>query len=133
MVAPLAVSVVVLGVSTGTAGAAVRSRTDSFTFRNSAGTSVTCTVQNVQDLSASGVLHLSTTISGPADCEADFIEQYQSYNRRSDGEPQTPYVEGRGRSLSSTYDDVAAPVRSGYLMSFPACDCGFDYQLSQPK
>jgi hypothetical protein len=133
VVAPLAVTALGLGLGTAPAGAASLSRTDSFTFTNPAGARVTCTVQSVQDLSDGGSLAVSTTLSGPADCTANYMDLAVLYQRRSDGESDSAFQEGQGTSLSYTVDDVAAPVRSQHFVQVDACGCLYRYYLSQPK
>ena len=133
MVAPLAATALGLGFGTGTAGAAALSRTDSFTFTNSAGARVTCTVESVQDLAGDGSLTVSTTLSGPADCTASYMDLAVLYQRRSDGESDSAFQEGQGTSLSYSVDDVAAPVRSQHFVQVGACECLYRYYLSQPK
>jgi len=133
VVAPLAVTALGLGFGSGTAGAAALSRTDSFTFTNQAGARVTCTVESVQDLSDDGSLTLSTTLSGPADCTASFMDIGVVYERRSDGESDSAYRPGEGTFLSLSVDDVAAPVRSEHLVFLDTCGCEYLYELRQSK
>ena len=134
VVAPLAATALGLGLGTGTAGAASRSRTDTFTFTNRAGTSVTCTVESTQDLSEElGSLTLSTTVSGPADCNPSSLGLYVEYHARSDGDFQSASVQGEGRSLSATYFNAAPSVFSTHFVSVPACDCSPSYDLRQSK
>jgi hypothetical protein len=133
VVAPLAATALGLGLGTGTAGAAELARTDTFTFTNSAGARVTCTVESTQDLSGTGTLRVSTTLSGPSDCIASSMDIAVEYHRRSDGSGHRAVVEGEGRSLSATYDDVAPSVRSSHFVSVEACDCGGGYDLQQSK
>jgi hypothetical protein len=133
VVAPLAATALGLGLGTGTAGAALESRTDSFTFSNRAGASVTCTVDSVQDLSDDGSLTVSTTLSGPAECTASFMDIGVVYRHRSDGSGHRAVVEGEGRSVSATYDDVAPRVQSTHFVNLAACDCGGGYSLVQSK
>ena len=132
-VAPLAATALGLGLGTGTAGAASISRTDSFTFTNRAGNSVTCTVESVQDLSDDGFLTVSTSLSGPADCTASSIGVYVEYHARSDGDFQNSSVEGEGRFVSATYFNAAPSVFSSHSVSLPACACNPSYDLSQSK
>ena len=133
MVAPLAATALGLGLCTGTADAASRTRTDSFTFTNRAGTSVTCTVDSAQDLSEDGFLTLSITLSGPADCTPSSVGIYVEYHARSDGDFLNARVQGDGRSLSATYFDAAPSVFSTHGVSVPACDCNAIYDLRQSK
>lgn len=131
--APLAATALGLGLSTGTAAAALRTRTDSFTFTNRAGARVTCTVQSVQDLADDGSLTVSTTLSGPADCTADYMDIGVVYRHRSTGEQDSAFQEGRGTSLSFSVEDVAAPVRSEHIVLLNSCECFYRYQLRQSK
>jgi len=133
VVAPLTATALGLGLGTGTAGAAVRSRTDTFTFTNRAGASVTCTMTSVQDLSETGRLRVSTTLSGPADCTASSLSISVQWARPSDGAARVAVVEGEGRSISATLDDIPSTVRSGHGGRFPACECNAGHSLSQSK
>jgi hypothetical protein len=133
VVAPLAATALGLGLGTGTAGAALESRTDSFTFSNRAGASVTCTVDSVQGLSDDGSLTVSTTLSGPAECTASFMDIGVVYRHRSTGESDSAYQESRGTSLSYSVDDVAVPIRSEHIVLLDACDCLYRYELRQSK
>lgn len=133
MVAPLAATVLGVGLGIDTAGAAELSRTDTFTFTNPAGARVTCTVESAQDLSDTGTLRVSTTLSGTEDCTASSMDIAVEYRSRSDGSGHRAVVEGEGRSLSATYDDVAPSVRSSHFVSVEACDCGGGYDLTRSK
>jgi hypothetical protein len=133
VVAPLAATALALGLGTGTAGAASRARTDSFTFTNDAGNSVTCTVESAQELSEDGFLTLTTTVSGPADCDPSSLGLYVEYHARSDGDFHNSSVHGEGRSLSATYFNAAPSVASVHSVSVPACDCSPSYDLRQSK
>jgi len=133
VVAPLAVTALGLGLGTGTAGAVLKSRTDSFTFRNPSGAQVTCTVQSAHDLADDGSLTVSTTLSGPVECTASFMDIGVEYRHRSTGEADSAYQESSGTSLSYSIDDVAAPVRSEHLVLLDACDCLYLYELRQSK
>ena len=127
MVAPLAATLLGLGLSTGTADAASRARTDSFTFTNRAGARVTCTVQSFQDqFSEDGFsgLSVSTSLSGPADCTG-FLDIFV--------ETRFTYVSAEGRSVSGFFEDAAAPVFSSHYVFVPACECSHGYELSQSK
>ena len=124
MVAALAATALGLALSTGTAVAASRSGTDDFTFTNRAADTVPCTVDTVQELSETGLLSVSTTLSGPEDCTASRLSIYVEYRRRSDGTGQWVSTEGEGRFLSATFDDVASRVGSQHSVYLSACDCG---------
>jgi hypothetical protein len=132
LIAPLAATALGLGLSVGPAGAASRSRTDTFTFTNSAGNSVTCTFESVQDLTDNGFLTVSTTVSGPADCDASRMAIHVEYHR-SGGGSGTSDVEGQGRFLSATYTGVAPSVFSAHAASLPGCGCFISYDLRQSK
>src|SRR5918997_1260669 len=87
VVAPLAATLRGRGLSGGTADAASRARTDSFTFTNRAGARVTCTVQSFQDqFSEDGFsgLSVATSLSGPAACNG-FLSVFVDY-RDANGE-----------------------------------------------
>ena len=133
VVAPLAATALGLGLGTGPAGAASLSRTDSFTFTNASGARVTCTVESVQDLADDGSLTVSTTLSGPADCTASFMDIGVAYRHRSTGESDSAYQESRGTSLSFSVGDVAVPVRSEHLVYLNSCRCQYLYELRQSK
>jgi hypothetical protein len=133
VVAPLAATALGLAFGTGTAGAAALSRTDTFTFTNPAGQRVTCTVESTQDLADTGTLRVYTTLSGPADCTANSMDIGVEYRSRSDGSGHRAVVEGEGRSVSATYDDVAPRVQSTHFVNLAACDCGGGYSLVQSK
>jgi hypothetical protein len=132
VVAPLAATALTLGLGTGTAGAASRTRTDTFSFTNAAGTSVACTIESVQDLSDNGFLTVSTTVSGPADCEPSSLSLHVEYHRVGGG-GEFSNVQGAGRSLSATYSGVAPSVLSAHGGYLPACGCSFGYDLRQTK
>jgi hypothetical protein len=131
-VAPLAATVLGLGRSTGTADAALRSRTDTITFTNRAGVSVTCTVGSFHELSDVGRVRASTTLSGPADCTASFMSLFLQYSR-SNGESRTAEVEGEGRFLPATLDAAAVSVQSSHFVSLPASECSHGHRLRQSK
>jgi hypothetical protein len=134
VVAPLAATALGLALSTGTAGAALRSRTDSFTFTNRAGARVTCTVESFQDqFSEEGFngLSVGTFLSGPADC-AGSLNIFVEY-RDTDGESRFASLSAEGRSVSGFFEDAVTPVQSFHSVFVPACECYHDYALSQPK
>jgi hypothetical protein len=133
VVAPLAATALALGLGTGTAGAADLSRTDTFTFTNSSGSRVTCTVVSTQDLADDGTLTVSTTLSGPADCTASYMDVAAVYHRRSDGQQDSAFREGRGTSISLSVDDVGTPVSSQHVVYLQTCGCQYLYELRQPK
>lgn len=133
MAAPLAATVLGLGLSTGTAGAASRSRTDTITFTNGAGDTVTCTVEGFHELSEDGRISASTTLSGPADCTASYMNLFVRYSR-ADGESRTVEVEGEGRFLSTSTDAAAVSVEaSSHFVSLPACGCSHGFTLRHSK
>ena len=133
VLAPLAATALGVGLSSGTADAALRTRTDSFSFTSRAGARVTCTVDSTQDLADDGSLTVSTILSGPTDCTASYMDVAALYHHRSDGASDSAFREGSGRSISLSVGDVAAPVRSQHVVYLDTCRCQFLYELSQSK
>jgi hypothetical protein len=132
-VAPLAATALGLGLGTSTAGAAVRSRIDTFDFTNRAGATVTCTVESTEDLDSDDFLTVSTTVSGPADCTPSLITMLVSYESTSSGGTVNARVEGDGRSLSALFGNAAPSIYSEHFVAVPACDCTVGYDLRQSK
>jgi hypothetical protein len=134
VVAPLAAMALGLGLTAGTADAASRERTDSFTFTNRSGARVTCTVQSFQDqFSDEGFngLSVGTFLSGPAACTG-FVDIFVDYRSPGGGE-RFGAVSAQGRAASGFFDDAVGPVRSSHSVFIEACGCSFNHELSQPK
>ena len=75
VLAPVAAGITVLGLGTGTASAAFVTDEAEFTYTNSSGQSVTCSIFSINDFDPSrdDTGFTQTFVSGPPGCEDSFV------------------------------------------------------------
>jgi hypothetical protein len=108
------------------------SRTDSYTFRNDSGATLTCGIFATNDLSADGDGALSVHASGPGECPSARMAMTVSYIDTT-GTPVTFDVGAFDGFIGARVHNVASALKVRYSASLDQfCDCSSE-TFSLPK
>jgi hypothetical protein len=99
------------------------SKADSYTFRSSSGTTLTCGIDAFNTLSADGDGSLSVFTSGPGECSAAHIGITVSYIDTT-GTPVTFDAGAYGGFIGAQAHDVASDLEVAYRVTLTQfCNC----------